>query len=310
MDLDDKPRINAKTFQEPLWKLAEAMAQLVSHEGMNHLPGPAFVAEDIHMMIRQAIATYNLLFYLNADERREQDCYWNNNYGVVTAPLVRSMIDCLYNITLILEDPAENGVAYHKSGLKKRLLDIEGDQQTYAGRPEWDSYNEQQMQALDWLIRASGFTEAEIRNAKTWKPLGTYILQGKPEDATPHQKFLKTFTHMQWRQYSALSHASFDGYIGEIPAGAYFVLDRFPHEERPKIEEMYLAFLTRHIGRAALATLCIVTELQLYFRFRGHEINERIQKMWEALLGVFEIKEIYDERYHPLMIARGISTNK
>ena len=29
MDLDDKPRINAKTFQEPLWKLAEAMAQLV-----------------------------------------------------------------------------------------------------------------------------------------------------------------------------------------------------------------------------------------------------------------------------------------
>ena len=70
---------------------------------------------------------------------------------------------------------------------------------------------------------------------------------------------------MQWRQYSALSHASFDGYIGEIPAGAYFVLDRFPHEERPKIEKMYLAFLTRHIGRAALAMLCIVTELSCIF---------------------------------------------
>ena len=124
-------------------------------------------------MIRQAIATYNLLFYLNADERREQDCYWNNDYGVVTAPLVRSMIDWLYNITLILEDPAENGVAYRKSGLKKRLLDIEEDQQTYAGKPEWDNYNAQQMQALAWLIRGNGFTEAEIRDARIWKPLGT-----------------------------------------------------------------------------------------------------------------------------------------
>jgi len=310
MDLDDKPRINAKTFQEPLWKLAEAMAQLVRREGMNYLPGPAFIAEDIHMMIRQAIATYNLLFYLNADERREHDCYWNNNYGVVTAPLVRSMIDCLYNITLILEDPAENGVSYHKSGLKKRLLDIEEDQQTYARKPEWESYNAQQMKAIEGLIRGSGFTEAEIRDAKIWKPLGTYILQGKPEDATPHQRFLKRFMHMQWRQYSALAHANFDGYIGEIPAGAYFILDKFRHEERPKIEDMYPVFLTRHMGRAALAMLCIVTELQLFFRFSGHEINGRIQKIWEALLGMFEIKEIYHERYHPLMVARGISPNE
>ena len=126
--------------------------------GMKHLPGPGFIAEDIHMMIRQAIATYNLLFYLNADERREQDCYWNNNYGVVTAPLVRSMIDCLYNITLILENPAENGIAYHKSGIKKRLLDIEEDQKTYAGKPEWDSYNAQQLRPSladpwQWLHR-------------------------------------------------------------------------------------------------------------------------------------------------------------
>ena len=39
-------------------------------------------------MIRQAIAT--ALFYLNADERREGDCYWNNTYEIVTAPMVRS----------------------------------------------------------------------------------------------------------------------------------------------------------------------------------------------------------------------------
>ena len=97
MDPEDKPRVNAKTFQEPLWQLVETMAQVMRREGCKYLPGPAFVSEDIHVMIRQSIANYNLLFYLNADERREGDCYWNPKYGVVTAPLVRSMIDALYN---------------------------------------------------------------------------------------------------------------------------------------------------------------------------------------------------------------------
>src|SRR6266478_656154 len=115
MDLDDKPRINAATFQEPLAKLAEVMAQKVRREGTKYLQAPDFVAEDLFIIVRQALATYHLLFYLNADERRGQDCYWNNQYDVVTAPLVRSMIDCLYNITAILEDP-ERGVAYRTSG--------------------------------------------------------------------------------------------------------------------------------------------------------------------------------------------------
>jgi hypothetical protein len=174
MDLDDKPRINAKTFQEPLAKLAEVIAQKVSREGAHYLRAPDFVANDMFTIIRQALATYQLLFYLNADERLEQDCYWNNKYGVVTAPLVRSMIDCLYNITAILEDP-EKGVAYRKSGLKKRLLDIEEDEQNYGGTPEWDSYNENNKWALKNLIAGSRFTEEKIRQARNWPTLGIYV---------------------------------------------------------------------------------------------------------------------------------------
>jgi hypothetical protein len=304
MELDEKPRIDAKTFQEPLWKLAETLAQKVKREG--RLPGPPFICEDIHMMIRQAMATYNTLFYINADERREGDCYWNNTYGVVTAPLVRSMIDCLYNITLILENPALHGPTYRKSGMKKRLLDIEEDRATYAGKSEWEFYLNQQTSALGDLIRGSGLTEDEVRNGGRWEPLGRYLLSGTLEDATPHQRFLKMFTHMQWRQYSALSHASFDGYIGEIPSGAYFVLDSLPLEERPSIEKIYVAVLTKHIGRAAMVLLCIVTELQLYFKFEGADINNRICKMWDAIVPFFEVKEIYEERYKPLLEDKGI----
>jgi hypothetical protein len=251
------------------------------------------------------LATYHLLFYLNADERREQDCYWNNKYGVVTAPLVRSMIDCLYNITAILEDP-RRGVLYRKSGLKKRLADIEDDEHNYRGKPEWDVYNANQKWALRNLIAGSHFSEDEVRQAKNWQTLGTY-LQGNAANMTPNQQFLKTFTHMQWRQYSALLHGAYEGYIGELPAGAYFILDSLPHEMRQGIEHMYLGFLTRHIGRAALILLCLVTEIQMYFHFEGADINNRIMEMWNALMGLFEAKELYDERYAMLMKEKGIA---
>jgi hypothetical protein len=58
-----------------------------------------------------------------------------------------------------------------------------------------------------------------------------------------------------------------------------------------------------HIARAAGVLLCIVTELQGHFRFddNGARINERIHAVWNALMPVFEIKELYDERYSQLM---------
>jgi hypothetical protein len=63
--------------------------------------------------------------------------------------------------------------------------------------------------------------------------------------------------------------------------------------------------------RAAVIPICIVTELQAYFRFDddGARINERIRAMWDVLISVAEIKELYDEgRYSQLMKDRGINS--
>lgn len=63
-----------------------------------------------------------------------------------------------------------------------------------------------------------------------------------------------------------------------------------------------------HLLRSAAILLSIVTELQAYFRFddSGARINERIYAMWNALMPVFEVKELYDERYAQLMQEKGI----
>ncbi len=119
--------IDARTFQLPLVRLAEVIAQKVLREAPQLLRGPKYVALDLHVLIRQAMRTYDLLFYINADDRRRTDCYWKAEYTIVSLPLVRNMIDCLYNITAILEDPQQNGPWFRKSGYWRRLKAADED---------------------------------------------------------------------------------------------------------------------------------------------------------------------------------------
>jgi hypothetical protein len=271
------------------------------------IPAPKFVAVDLFVLARKAMWTYDLLFYLNADERRENDCNWRPAYSITALSLVRTMIDCLYNITAILQAPAQKGTLFRKSGYQRALQAADEDENCYGGRREWDEWIATQRSGIDFGLRDSGFTMADITSQKwQWPTLGKYMSDKQPgEVTTPHQDFLKSFAFGHWREYSAMSHGTFEGLM---PTAMYYVADTTPHDDRPKIDEIFERVLFMHIGRAAGVLLCIVTEVQAYFKFddNGARINERIHEMWEALIPIFEIKELYDGHYDQLMKARGI----
>jgi hypothetical protein len=65
-----------------------------------------------------------------------------------------------------------------------------------------------------------------------------------------------------------------------------------PHEERPKLEEVSLKGIFHHITRASAVLLCILTELQAFFRFDGARINERLCDVWAALLPAPDVKDL------------------
>ena len=299
VEKDLEYNLDASTFQKPLDQLAEVLAQNVKREAPALLRAPDFVAVDLHVLIRQAMYTYDLLFYLNADERRETDCYWRIGYSIVTLPLIRNMIDCLYNITAILQNPRVNGAWFRKSGFRKALAAFDEDEAKYGGRPEWDEWISKGRKGLDFQIRVNGLAMSDVLAQAPWPTLGKYISDKQPGGTTtPHQDFLRTLTYGKWREYSAMSHGAFEGLLR---VAMYYISDSMPHEVRPDIEAVHPRVLYLHIARAAAILLCIITELQAHFHFDGANIDERIHKMWNALMPVFEVKELYNERYSQLM---------
>ncbi len=296
--------LDARTFQAPLSELANTLALKVQREGLKRLPEPPFVIEDIYVLLRQAHHICDLFFYLNADERRLKDGYWRVGYSAAILPLVRCMIDCLYNITVILDNPGVKAYQFRESGYKQMLQALDADEHRYGGDPKWDDWITRQRGLIDSGMRSNGFTEAEVRAAKTWWPtLSAYLKDKGGTPLTPHQEFLKKLTFGFWQEYSGMAHATFQGLM---PTAIFYIPKDLPHEERPQVDTASEIMISIHISRVAAVLLCMLTEVQAYFRFDGAHINQRLRRVWNALIPVPEIKELYDERYAKLMKDKGI----
>ena len=295
--------LDASTFQKQLGELTATVALKVQREGIKII-GSRMAVEDMYVLVRQAQRTCDLFFYLNADEHREGP-HWRAIYTIVALPLIRSMIDCLYNITAMLEDPGSKPAEFRRSGYKMALEALEEDKLKYGNNPDptWTVWLTKRGDALDFAMRTDGFRLDEVMAQNRWPTLGTYLRERKNIPATAHQLFLKSLTYGYWREYSEYSHGTFQGLLRT----AMFYLERdLPHDDRPKIEEASHDLVFSHMARACAILLCILTELQAFFRFDGARINARLHEVWNALLPAPEVKDLYDSRYSQLMNDKGI----
>jgi hypothetical protein len=216
------------------------------------------------------------------------------------------MIDCFYNITSILQNPAAKGAEFRRSGYKAKLAEFDEDAERYRGRPEWDAWIAKGRALLREDMQNNGFNESEVLQASQWPTLGHYVKAPQPGGSfSPHQRALKLLNYGPWREYSALAHGTFDGLL---ETAATYISDMLPHEERPKLDQVHPIRLTTHISHAAGVLISVITELQAYFRFddAGARINERIHEVWNALLPTFTVKELHEERYAQLMRDKAI----
>jgi hypothetical protein len=294
--------IDVSTFQKPLAELALTLALKVEREGAAQFGGLAHVAIDIGVLLRMSNETLNLLWFVNADET--QNSGGRPIYSIVSLPLVRTLIDNLYNITYILRDPANHGRAYRLSGIKKEQRDLNEDEVRYGGKPEWDKWIKDSRTIIDLNMRGFNVTQPEIDAQPDWMTHGKYLSQkGAGGTLNDHQLFLSTFEFGPWREYSALSHG---GPEALRDVGMFYNYKEQPFEDRPKIDDALEKARSLHLSRAALVLLATITELQLFFHFRDANIDSRLRKIWDAMLQHAEAIELYNDHYKTAMDNKGI----
>lgn len=297
--------IDASAFQKQLAELAETIAQKVLREGRHKLGlgMPEFVTLDLHVLIRHAMRTYDLLFYINSEERRKDHPYHANSYSVVTLSLIRNMIDDLFNLAFILENPGINGPWFRKRGYRKLLESLDRDEAQYGTKPDWAAWIKDMRDVASAQIQMLQLNLSEINDAPEWPTLGTFVK--REQYAGPLRNYMTAFMHGPWKEYSEIAHGTFEAFMGiALP----LIEDSQPLDKRKEMDKAHPGWIARHLFRAAGVLLCIVTELQAYFRFddSAARINERIHAIWDALLSAFAVKELYDQHYRALMERRGI----
>jgi hypothetical protein len=296
--------IDATRFQNQLGELTTTIAYKVQREGIQRI-GSRTAVEDVYVLVRQSQRTYDLFFYLNAEEHRKGP-FWRSYYTFAALPVIRSMIDCLYNITAMLDDPRNKPAEFRRSGYRIALEALGEDERKYAKNPDprWAQWFKARRDSLELGMRRDGFKLDEVMAQKIWPTLGAYLRPKKNVPPTDHQLFLKHLTYGYWREYSEYSHGTFQGLMRT--AMPYLERD-IPIEDRPKLEERSLLLIFEHISRAAAILLCILTELQVYFRFDGARINERLHEVWNVLKQAPEIEDLFESRYAQLMKDKGIN---
>jgi len=291
-----RPGIDATSFQRPLGDLANTIAFKVDREGRKHYPKPKFLMEDIYVLMRQALHTYDLFFFLNADDRRKDDTDWKVAYSIVTLPLIRCMIDCFYNITAMLADPSK-GFQFRESGYKQALAALDANEKRYGGDPSWDVYIASRRKQLSLSLRRDGLTTERVKNAKLWPTLSGYLRVKDNVPLTPHQDLLKKLTYGMWQEYSGMAHGTFQG----LMATAVFYVPKPPDADRESFQDISERAISMNIARVAAILLCIISEVQAAFQFEGARISQRLNQVWNALIPLPEIRELYDDRYAQLI---------
>lgn len=289
------PAIDAGTFVQQITDLAVTLRNKVEREGPSTLRCPN-VTTDVGVILSQLTWTYNLLRWINADDTRHGACGYQAPYTFVSLPLVRTIIDGFYNCTSLLDDPSRS-MAFRIGGyfrLRQALREEEG---RYGDDPAWQEDFRNRRSALQMRLAADRLTDADLDEKKNrWPLLGEY-LQQKPD--TPHKQLLRRISLGLWREYSSISHASYDGLVQLFP---FIGRDRIPHEMRtPALEGYRLRVFFMHFARAAVLLLCLLTEIQHFFNFDGSNIDRRLWDIWAAMLPIYEAKELYDFRYAAIL---------
>ena len=287
---EELPRLSFSEIRDKVDDLLVAMANLIDREW------PAKYAETTSLkiillsMVKITENTYRSIRYLCAD--RPADVNRRMEFAVSVPPLARSILDSIFTIVFIMDDPSNRLEWYYKSGWREAKEEYERHQQAYGSDPDWEVDLASRKAFVDTMQREWNITNIEATDPKKIKwwpnPGGMIRDSSTSEDRRDYLRYLNDWFY---RTLSADSHLSWPG----LARRASHFLDKNEKERINRIQKYKSdCFVTTMV-----LVLALLSEIEYEFKFGR---TGRLKEVWKTLGDSFlESKELYDIRYANLL---------
>lgn len=131
--------LTPRPFQQQTLSLTETICHKVNREAPKlHLTPspPIFFFADLYVTLRQSREIVSLLCWIYTDESRQDGFDRTKGYALQALQLICALVDRLYNLLALLDDPCGNAVLFRKDGYWRMKIGLDEDEKLYSNEPD------------------------------------------------------------------------------------------------------------------------------------------------------------------------------
>lgn len=265
-------------------------------------PGRLSHAPHARTILQQSVSvvfdTYNTILFICADDREHVPR--KLEFSLATTPLARTILDCLFNVIYLLDDPPSRADDYYKAGWREFAEEYMRFSRAYESDPAWTEWLAQHRTFIEKGIATGIVTELEAKatlsgdapnRPKRW-PTPSRMRDDRAL-SDERKTFLEYLEDWFYREMSQDSHLSLPGLIrrsSSLPR----TVDRRSVLEKQRSDGVFTT---------VTLVLALISEIVAEFDF---ELRDRTLYLWHVVVPFWgDAKELYTRRYAALLGAQG-----
>jgi hypothetical protein len=288
---DGAKEVPYSLFRDPTDRLVLALRNQIEREFPSALSGVPGVQPFFVILIRVIANTYDAIRFLAADIPKESRP--KPEYGLATAPLVRTFADLLSTLVFMSEDFPKRSDWFHRSGWRELFEDYDRHQKEYGALPEWNRFLTEYRARLDASAKMIGITaqEAAAPTSIDYWPIPTQMLAKSSPIQPQNRAFLEYVRDWLYRGLSQKSHMSAAGITQAH--GLLLLKDEEGREER------LMKFKSDAIFTSTTLIACLGSEINSTCGFGR---DKELWYIWTLLVEHWgEAEDLFKLRYKAML---------
>jgi hypothetical protein len=291
---NEKNRLDFQVIERPIDALLAATANKIERACPLELSRVPWAQPLFLVATRVVTVTYRTVRFICANAPKDQSS--PVEYSISVPPLNRSILDTIFTLIFILEDPQQRCSWYFKAGWRESRLNYEKHLTAYGHSPEWQQWLSTVLDHLEKGKIFFGVTpdqEASPSTIPSWPNVGAMKSYGiKKDDVLPASRvFMNYLDDWYYKELSVQSHLSAFGFETR---GGILITGLPPNEDAARELQRFRSI---QVSKSVTLTMIFLSELELGLRLG---LQERIKYVWTILAAhALEAKEIYELRYAP-----------